>query len=222
MNIQQLASKGRVRTLEGALLKPEDLENVSASSKATLRGQLRIGGGVHIGAAKIGVSVTLYRGVYLGDKVTVEDRADIGAQSTVLSGAHIGRLAILRSGVLVGHAVNIPAEAQIGGHMIIPSTQTIMVLGRLGTSARMMTVHGAEGGPRFSAGCQYSDTWDVMEARIKGAIQTTQASAAHYQHYLGVIKDIGAEVQDYWNSQTDLIERLVEETGMLRDNSQIP
>jgi hypothetical protein len=221
MNLQQLASKGRVRTLEGGLLRSEDLENVSTSPKATLRGRLRIGGALHIGDAKIGVGVTLYRGVYLGDKVTVEDRADIGAQSTVLSGARIGRLAILRAGVLVGHNVTIPAEAQIGAQMIIPSTQTIMVLGRLGSSARMMTVHGAEGGPRFSAGCQYSDTWDVMEARIKGAIQTTQASAAHYQQYLGVIKDIGAEVQDYWNAQTTLIERLVEETGMLRAHSHL-
>jgi carbonic anhydrase/acetyltransferase-like protein (isoleucine patch superfamily) len=221
MNIQQLASRGRVRTLEGRVLTPEDLENVYVFSEATLRGRLRIDGPLHIGKARVGYGVNLYRGVYVDDLATVEDKVEIGSDSTILRGSLIGRMTILRPRVLIGRSVHIPAEAQIGADMIIPSSQTIMVLGRLGMSRRMMTVHGAQGGPRFSAGCQYSDTWLVIEDRIKHAIGTTSESAAHYQHYLGVLKCIGDEVQDYWNSQTELIGQLVEEVELLRHNSPI-
>lgn len=222
MNIQQLASKGRVRTLEGRVLTPEDLESVSVFSEATLRGRLRIGGPLHIGKARVGYGVNLYRGVYVDDLATIEDKVEIGSDSTILRGSVIGRMTVLRPRVVIGRNVHIPAEAQIGADMIIPSSQTIMVLGRLGMSRRMMTVHGAQGGPRFSAGCQYSDTWPVIEDRIKHAIGTTLESAAHYQHYLGVLKCIGDEVQDYWNSQTELIGQLVEEVESLRHKSPIP
>jgi uncharacterized glyoxalase superfamily protein PhnB len=85
-----------------------------------------------------------------------------------------------------------------------------MTLGPLGASKRVMTIHGSDDGPRYSAGCQYSDDWEQMENRIRHATGTTQESAAHYRSYLdaGVLQRIGDIVQRYYEAQADQVKAL--------------
>jgi UDP-3-O-[3-hydroxymyristoyl] glucosamine N-acyltransferase len=162
MNIHELAEGGEIRDLNGARLTPQmvqDLIGNSVSRDAVFHGWLQIGHNTHIQEVTVGSQcviedeVTLGSGVHVGQDVSLAHGVEVGENSIIARGSRVGQHAVLEAGVIVGRDVSIPQEAQIGRGMIIPSTETILALGRLGSSKRMMTVHGSDTGPRYSAGC---------------------------------------------------------------------
>ncbi len=224
MNIVELGDQGGLRALDNHEISIAEsevgnmsvfLDNSQISLSAEFRGEpITIGENIRINrdavielGAVIGNQVLIESGVYLGTGVRLFDGAILNHHSYVGEQSVIGLSATLMPEVIIGSEVSIPHEAQIGEYEVIPSTDTIVCLGRFGTSNRIVTIHGSDNGPRFSIGCQNSVAWETIRDRILHNVETKPESAAHYRTYMPVFKEIGKTVQ----SKYDRLSRLVDE-----------
>lgn len=208
MNIHELVERGSVWYPDGQQHTAESIRGLSIPDEAEFEGPLTIDHSANIGVVRVGPRCMLgnrahiLNGAYLDEHVIVGPGADIEFRARVFRGTKIGAFAILSTDVVIGPDVDIPAGSQIGTGMIIPSPKTIAILGSVGNSHRIMTIHGSDDGPRYSAGCQYSDSEAVFFDRIANSVDTSPESAQHYQEFLdaGVIQTLGRIVQAHYDA----------------------
>lgn len=212
MNIHDLVEYGSAKDPNGTPYTPKRISDLDIDvENAEFEGRVTLGRGVVIGDTVVGAYCVIGSGVrigdlsYLGTGVTLEHSALICHEVYISRGVMVGALAVLRSGVVIGPDIHIPSGAQIGTNMVIPSPRTIMALGPVGSSQRIITVHGSDDGPRYSAGCQVSDPEEVFFDRIRGSVATTEESAEHYREFLhsDVLRRIGIIAQTHYDEDVE-------------------
>lgn len=219
MNIRQLERQGMLSLPLG-----EELDGMHISDLAGFAGLLAMGHQVTIGDrvyveadCTIEDDVVIEKGARVGRNSRLERGVALGEKVVVLRDSTVGQNSDIRTQVIIGRGVSVPPEAQIGAGMIVPSQETIVTLGRFGTSQRVVTIHGSDEGPRFSIGCQFSVSEAVITDRIMAGTETSEQSARHYREYVPEFSAIGARVQRFYERETQYIEDLRELAAELRE-----
>ena len=169
----------------------------------------------------MGAHMTGKDGVMYGRNVRIGASAEIGVNTTIRSEARIGQGASIggfgfigrgvtipglvrrrhtyhdeiRDNAVIGHGVTLPAEYQLGNDAVIPNSNCITSVGRLGSTQRMVTVYGSDEGPLYGVGCQFGIAEDVFHARVTSSTETHSDSAADYARYWSVLTAAGLMVQ---------------------------
>jgi UDP-3-O-[3-hydroxymyristoyl] glucosamine N-acyltransferase len=182
-------------------------------------------------------------GVVLGDGTYIAERAEVGRCTHTEAGVIIGAGACIREGGLIlagaqvcpnpvehpastdarklleratiGQGVLLHDEVELSWDAIIPTQETIVMLGNLGFKRRVVTIYASDYGPRYSIGCQMGVSLATIKKRVGHNSATTAKSAGTYAPYLGIFGDIGNVVQKAYDRETRLVDELKDQRRTL-------
>lgn len=231
MKIHDAAAQGLVIGELSETLTMETMERGrTIDPSVELAGRLMLGASVLLsedaylgGSVSVGRAARIQAGVFLGSLVQVGPEAVIGQRVTIFRQATIGRNATIQSDVIVAPETSIPDCAQIGEGRIIPTQRAIMTLSPVGAHHRVVTIHGGPEGPEYSAGCQYSDSWQEFWDRIVYATDTTTESARHYRSLKRTFLALGVTTQRAYDAavQRGSIDRLRDMAEQVRAKMRV-
>ncbi len=181
-------------------------EGAIVCADVTIGASCYIGGSSTIcGGSWIGNSVHVGPNVLIGDYALIQGFARI-CPDRVSSGSSDARR--LLAGATIGEGVLLHNEVELGLHATIPSQRTIASLGNFGTKNRVVTIYGSNEGPRFSIGCQVGVTWETIRSNIRLSEHTQPESAATYEPFLPVFKQVAAVVQKAYDRESNHVAEL--------------
>jgi len=205
--------------------------NYNVDPTAKIGEGVRIKGGVGIGRhVVIGSNVTIGEGSMILDDatignncffesgVTIGRKVKVGSGALILRGARVCPNPVvsessdarkLEDDVSIGREVFLHDEVELANDAIVPSQRTIAALGNFGTKNRVVTVYGSHTGPLYSIGCQMGADYLEIRRHILEHVGTNELSAGTYAPFLGVFQEVGAIVQQAFDSQTTAVAELL-------------